>query len=387
MDRSRNSYASPALNNTQPPRDNRAPRYDSTATSSSSLQPVDLNSPSSSHLLMSHIGPDGKRQRVSRACDKCRRKKVKCDGKQPVCTHCEELGHQCTYLDATKKRGPPKGYIEVIETRLHKVEELIRGLVAANPDAARYIYDVLQNPASGIDAAVLSDASGALFGSMAMAELKAHAIRENHHYQQQQQQQQQQQSQGSQSDHEEADVDTGVGSLVDPDTNTSCINAPSPHDSPGPETAASAATFSTSPSADNTSTHNLNHLEKRVGHLTLDPTGSLRYLGDSSGWYIINHNLVSLESSSRLKKGPSGAFRWPPITTIVTRESDTTDASGAPTSSAAASTTATASTLTNATPTSATSGRSQQKVDAVADDNTTGGKKDARSSAGGSSSC
>ena len=28
-----------------------------------------------------------KRRRVSRACDECRRKKIKCDGKQP-CTHC-----------------------------------------------------------------------------------------------------------------------------------------------------------------------------------------------------------------------------------------------------------------------------------------------------------
>ena len=34
---------------------------------------------SSSHLQ--------KRRRVTRACDECRRKKIKCDGKQP-CTHC-----------------------------------------------------------------------------------------------------------------------------------------------------------------------------------------------------------------------------------------------------------------------------------------------------------
>ena len=39
------------------------------------------------------VGGDGpsmpvqKRRRVTRACDECRRKKIKCDGKQP-CTHC-----------------------------------------------------------------------------------------------------------------------------------------------------------------------------------------------------------------------------------------------------------------------------------------------------------
>lgn len=34
-----------------------------------------------------HSHPLQKRRRVTRACDECRRKKIKCDGKQP-CTHC-----------------------------------------------------------------------------------------------------------------------------------------------------------------------------------------------------------------------------------------------------------------------------------------------------------
>ena len=34
-----------------------------------------------------HTQPIQKRRRVTRACDECRRKKIKCDGKQP-CTHC-----------------------------------------------------------------------------------------------------------------------------------------------------------------------------------------------------------------------------------------------------------------------------------------------------------
>jgi len=35
----------------------------------------------------SKSAPLQKRRRVTRACDECRRKKIKCDGKQP-CTHC-----------------------------------------------------------------------------------------------------------------------------------------------------------------------------------------------------------------------------------------------------------------------------------------------------------
>jgi hypothetical protein len=33
-----------------------------------------------------------KRRRVTRACDECRRKKIKCDGKHP-CTHCTVYGY------------------------------------------------------------------------------------------------------------------------------------------------------------------------------------------------------------------------------------------------------------------------------------------------------
>lgn len=37
--------------------------------------------------LSKQSGPVQKRRRVTRACDECRRKKIKCDGNQP-CTHC-----------------------------------------------------------------------------------------------------------------------------------------------------------------------------------------------------------------------------------------------------------------------------------------------------------
>lgn len=37
-----------------------------------------------------------KRRRVTRACDECRKKKVKCDGQQP-CIHCTVYSYECTY--------------------------------------------------------------------------------------------------------------------------------------------------------------------------------------------------------------------------------------------------------------------------------------------------
>lgn len=46
----------------------------------------DSTTPSSSQTVKPAM-PMQKRRRVTRACDECRRKKIKCDGKQP-CTHC-----------------------------------------------------------------------------------------------------------------------------------------------------------------------------------------------------------------------------------------------------------------------------------------------------------
>lgn len=56
-----------------------------------------------------------KRQRVSQACDQCRSRRNKCDGKQPSCSVCLPLGRPCTYGSNPKKRGLPTGYVRGLE--------------------------------------------------------------------------------------------------------------------------------------------------------------------------------------------------------------------------------------------------------------------------------
>lgn len=86
------------------------------------------------------------RQRVSRACDLCRKKKVKCDGATPVCTNCKGVGLQCTFKDMTKKRGPPKGYIEAIENRLYKLENFLAGLAKGGDIQSKQLLSELNSP-------------------------------------------------------------------------------------------------------------------------------------------------------------------------------------------------------------------------------------------------
>ncbi|KAH8826313.1 hypothetical protein DL96DRAFT_1710899 [Flagelloscypha sp. PMI_526] len=63
-----------------------------------------------------------------RSCDACRRKKIRCDGPEmedKVCSSCKSYDIECKYEESAKKRGPPKGYVESLEARLAKAEELL----------------------------------------------------------------------------------------------------------------------------------------------------------------------------------------------------------------------------------------------------------------------
>ncbi|KAJ5951481.1 transcriptional regulator family: Fungal Specific TF [Penicillium vulpinum] len=56
-----------------------------------------------------------RRKRVSRACDRCRSKKDKCDGIRPTCSACQASGQSCSYDPHAKKRGLPEGYVRGLE--------------------------------------------------------------------------------------------------------------------------------------------------------------------------------------------------------------------------------------------------------------------------------
>jgi len=53
------------------------------------------------------------RSKTSRACDECRRKKIRCDGsgemEMGACSACKRSGHACAYSRTPQKRGPNRG--------------------------------------------------------------------------------------------------------------------------------------------------------------------------------------------------------------------------------------------------------------------------------------
>ncbi|ORX92972.1 hypothetical protein K493DRAFT_39435 [Basidiobolus meristosporus CBS 931.73] len=69
-----------------------------------------------------------KKPRASRACDICRKKKVKCDNEKPACSNCLSFGYECTYLEKQKKRGPQPNYPKGLEERLERLESVLSNL-------------------------------------------------------------------------------------------------------------------------------------------------------------------------------------------------------------------------------------------------------------------
>jgi hypothetical protein len=87
-------------------------------------QPVSRNLGQAEQSPMDQVGspyetPDGsmaprKRSKASRACDECRRKKIKCDATSETgdvqCSNCRRVSAHCQFSRVPMKRGPSKGY-------------------------------------------------------------------------------------------------------------------------------------------------------------------------------------------------------------------------------------------------------------------------------------
>ena len=66
--------------------------------------------------------------RIAQACDRCRSKKIRCDGIRPSCTQCSNVGFECKTSDKLSRRAFPRGYTESLEDRVRGLEAEVREL-------------------------------------------------------------------------------------------------------------------------------------------------------------------------------------------------------------------------------------------------------------------
>ncbi|CZT44241.1 probable transcription activator protein acu-15 [Rhynchosporium secalis] len=66
--------------------------------------------------------------RIAQACDRCRSKKIRCDGIRPCCSQCSNVGFECKTSDKLSRRAFPRGYTESLEERVRSLEAEVREL-------------------------------------------------------------------------------------------------------------------------------------------------------------------------------------------------------------------------------------------------------------------
>lgn len=66
--------------------------------------------------------------RIAQACDRCRSKKIRCDGIRPCCSQCANVGFECRTSDKLSRRAFPRGYTESLEERVRQLELEVREL-------------------------------------------------------------------------------------------------------------------------------------------------------------------------------------------------------------------------------------------------------------------
>lgn len=78
-------------------------------------------------MKMIRVG-NSNQSRIAQACDRCRSKKIRCDGIRPCCSQCANVGFECKTSDKLSRRAFPRGYTESLEDRVRGLEAEVREL-------------------------------------------------------------------------------------------------------------------------------------------------------------------------------------------------------------------------------------------------------------------
>ena len=80
-----------------------------------------------------------RRQRAARACKKCRDRKRKCDGEQPMCSQCKNSNEECVYDDTKRVREQRQleHLPKVIEDHERLLDNIITGVDESTADWIR----------------------------------------------------------------------------------------------------------------------------------------------------------------------------------------------------------------------------------------------------------
>ncbi|KAJ3536091.1 hypothetical protein NM208_g6868 [Fusarium decemcellulare] len=78
------------------------------------------------------------KKRITNACHRCQRRKMRCDGEMPTCTPCSKQNAQCEYTER-RRRGPGKSkqHMQLLEERLKRLESSLEKPLPIRPSQER----------------------------------------------------------------------------------------------------------------------------------------------------------------------------------------------------------------------------------------------------------
>ncbi|KAH8691671.1 nitrogen assimilation transcription factor NirA [Talaromyces proteolyticus] len=78
---------------------------------------------------------------ISRACQFCRARKIKCDNKRPQCGSCANHGRQCTYTTEPPRQRPSRALIDAAQEETRTLQQVLISLKNANEEDRNRILD------------------------------------------------------------------------------------------------------------------------------------------------------------------------------------------------------------------------------------------------------
>ncbi|KZS97989.1 hypothetical protein SISNIDRAFT_481858 [Sistotremastrum niveocremeum HHB9708] len=86
------------------------------------------------------------RRRVWRACESCRRKKIKCDGVEPTCGQCATARLQCQWSQTKDRAALSRHYVQELEHRLMQLEGMLSQVAPDATNGTNGIKSSSQSP-------------------------------------------------------------------------------------------------------------------------------------------------------------------------------------------------------------------------------------------------
>ncbi|KAE8335269.1 fungal-specific transcription factor domain-containing protein [Aspergillus arachidicola] len=116
---------------------------------------------------------------MARACEFCRRRKIRCDASKPACSTCRKSKRSCVYHNTPPKQRPSAALIDSLQTEKAALEDALSRLKSADDAERRALLDSMIVRDGRIS---LSDRSG---GSTASSPRERSALRTEHGMEQQ----------------------------------------------------------------------------------------------------------------------------------------------------------------------------------------------------------